>query len=187
MRTARAVNPSVLKGHCRAVGLPLYGEIEPHPNPLKIDHVWLMLDIGLDQPLKLAINTISIRNRDAGFDSRVRVGIHREPYSTLPLIGLYPHPGLDYSFFEATHNVFYEHYEHHALENLLVDRIRAAVLVEVWGELYAQRNIGIHQIHCRRASCAVPVDLQREDGALKFFFAEDNLCETLLFKFCGQP
>jgi len=183
----RNANPSILKGHCRAVGLPLFGEIEPHHNPLKVDHVWLTLDAGLGQPLKLAINTISIRNRDAGFDSRIRVGIHTEPFGSLPQIGLFPHPGLDYSFFESTHNVFYEHYEHHALENLLVEKIGTAILVEVWGELYSQRTIGIHQIHCRRASCAVPEDLQGRDGALKFYFAKNNLCETLLFKFCGQP
>lgn len=176
-----------LDGHCRAVGLPLYAEIEPDRNPLKVDHVWLMLDAGLEMSLKLAINTISIRNRDAGFDSRIRVGIHRETYAVLPQMGLYAHPGLDYAFYETTHNVFFEHYEHHAMENLLVDRIGSAILVEVWGELYSRHSVGIHQIHCRRASCAVPLDLVGNDGALKFYFAKDNLCETLLFKFCGQP
>jgi len=177
----------LLKGHCRAVGVPLYCEIEPDRNPLRVDHVWLMIDAGLQHPLKLAINTLSIRNRDAGFDSRIRVGVYREIFTALPKTGLYPHPGLDYLLIESSHNVFFEHYEQHSLENLLVEKIRDAILIEVWGELYARRSIGVHQIHCRRASCAVPLDPQGEDGALKFYYAHDNLSETFLFKFCGQP
>jgi hypothetical protein len=169
------------------VGRPLFGEIEPEMNPLKVDHVWLMMDIGEVLPLKLAINTLSIRNREAGFDPRVRVGLHRETYQELPEVGVYPHPGLDYGQYELTHNVFYEHYDQRTMENLLIDKIGSAILVEVWGELYASRSVGIHQIHCRRASCGVPIDLLGEDGALKFYFGTENSSEMLLFKFCGQP
>ena len=183
--------------HCRAVGRPLYAEIEPAVRPERVDHVWLMLDAGDpggEPPslspapvLKLAINTTSLRNRVAGFDPRIRVGIHRETYADLPAVGVFPHPGLDYAQYELEHNVFYEHFEHHAMEALLIDKIREAILVEVWGQLYTRSAVGIHQIHSRRASCAVPEDLIGKDGAIKFYYAEGSRCEMLLFKFCGQP
>lgn len=188
MRNKNPNDQAELKGPCRAVGVPLFGEIEPNANPLRVDHVWLMIDAGMSRPLKLAINTTSIRNRDAGFDPRVRVGLIRETYGNLPERGIFPHPGLDYSFLESTHNIFYEHFEHHHLEGFLIQKIEGAILVEVWGELYSRpRNWGVHQIHCRRASSGVPEDLLGRDGALKFFYRRDNACETFLFKFCGQP
>ena len=58
---------------------------------------------------------------------------------------------------------------------------------QAWGDLYIREHPGIHQVHSRRASCAVPRDIVGRDGALRFYFGRDTVCETLLFKFCGQP
>ena len=77
-------------------------------------------------------------------------------------------------------------HEHEPLTELLVTKAKTAVRAEVWGELYAKDHLGIHQIHCRRASCAVTTDLKGRDGALKLYYA-DNTSELFLFKFCGQP
>ena len=65
--------------------------------------------------------------------------------------------------------------------------MKAAIRAEVWGELYATDHIGVHQVHSRRASCAVTTDLKSRDGALKLYYPQDNLAEAFLFKFCGQP
>ena len=72
---------------------------------------------------------------------------------------------------------------------MLVEKAESAVRIEIWGELYARKKMGLHQIHSRRASCAVPEDKVGSDGALKFFFEADpdRFAELLLFKFCGQP
>ncbi|MEO8353939.1 MAG: hypothetical protein ABI680_19600, partial [Chthoniobacteraceae bacterium] len=96
-------------------------------------------------------------------------------------------PGQDYALIEATMNVFYEHYEQAALADLLIERAKRAVRAEVWGDLYAQDHLGVHQIHSRRASCAVPLDVKNRDGALQLYYSEENESELFLFKFCGQP
>ena len=69
---------------------------------------------------------------------------------------------------------------------LLIARTRAAVRIEVWGELYRRGHLGLHQIHSRRASCAVSTDLIGHDGALRFYLPEGK-AEMFLFKYCGQP
>ena len=46
---------------------------------------------------------------------------------------------------------------------------------------------GIHQLHSRRGSHAVPKDHLGRDGAVQFYFAESQRSELLLFKFAGQP
>jgi hypothetical protein len=44
----------------------------------------------------------------------------------------------------------------------------------------------LHQIHSRRASSAVPEDLRGRDGAVRFYFDEDQRSELALLKFSGQ-
>jgi len=83
--------------------------------------------------------------------------------------------------------IAYEPFEPDALAELLLERGKRAVRVEVWGDLYARDHLGVHQIHSRRASCAVSIDLKGRDGAIKFYYAEENAAELFLFKFCGQP
>jgi hypothetical protein len=168
-------------------GIPYTVAVEESEDPLKVDHVYLNVEAPPFGRLRVAINTVSKLNRAAGFDPRVRVGIIRSTYTEKPSPGLEECGGLDYAKQEEKHNVFYEAYEHTPLVEMLVAKMKTAIRAEIWGELYATDHIGIHQVHCRRASDAVPQDLKGRDGALKLYYPQDNLAEAFLFKFSGQP
>ena len=159
---------------------------EPAPNPAEVDHVWITLDVPPYGRVRAAVNTVSRISRISGCDPRVRVGIIRETWTALPEPGLTELDGLSYDALETSANVFYEVIEQSLLEEMLIVKSQRARAVEVWGELYARREIGIHQIHSRRASHAVPIDVPHRDGAIKFYFAEPQQSELLLFKFAGQ-
>lgn len=167
-------------------GVPYTVEVEVSEDAHRIDHVWITLEVPPLGKVRAAVNTISRFNRDAGFDSRVRVAIIPGTWDEKPEAGLVEEPGQDYGMIEAAMPVAYEFYEHEALTDLLVTKAKSAVRAEVWGELYAQDHLGVHQIHSRRASCAVTRDIKGRDGALKLYYA-DNTTELFLFKFCGQP
>ncbi len=170
-----------------AVGGDLQARSEDHPNPEFIDHVWITMETGSPDRLTVAVNTLSRRNRDAGFDPRVRLGILRGTWQHLPGRGVVRWQGFDYEEIEAGANLFFEHYERSALEELLLSTSARAILLEVWGAPYHhRRHPGIHQIHSRRASCAVPENIRNLDGALQFSFAEEQETALFLFKFCGQ-
>lgn len=171
----------------RVVGRPVHVQIEFNEDELRIDHVWITLEVVQWGPVRAAINTLSHLNRIAGFDERVRLGIVRENYETLPVSGIFPCKRFDYAEIEKTANVFYEHLSRPEMERFLIDRGSRAVLAEVWGDIYTLNHLGVHQVHSRRASCAVPHDFVGRDGALKFYFEPEKTCELLLFKFCGQP
>lgn len=162
-------------------------EIEYSPDPDRIDHVWLALALDHAAQMRAALNTLSRRNRDAGFESRVRVGILRSTCGQLPEPGIFECGRFDYADIEKQTNIFYEYHNQKEMETLLVEKSGRAILAEIWGDIYAHRHVGIHQIHSRHASCAVAEDIAGRDGALKFYYAEENACELLLFKFCGQP
>lgn len=168
-------------------GVPYFVEREPSVDPLLADHVWITLEAPPFGRLRAAVNTLSRLNRAAGFDSRVRLGIVRSTWEEKPPPGLVEEQGQDYALIESVTNVLYEHYESEVLAELMVMRAKQAVRIEVWGELYARDHLGVHQIHSRRASCALPLDLKSRDGALKLYYAEENTAELFLFKFCGQP
>lgn len=169
----------------RAVGRVMGAEVEEHDNPDEVDHVLIHMDMGGE--LVVAVNTLSKRNRLAGFDSRVRVGMVKGTWDALPALGAEICEGMDYADIEARTNVFYEHRERKELENLLMECCSQACVLEVWGAPYRHRRQGIHQIHSRRASCAVAEDITGRDGVLKFYFEEGHVTLMLLFKFCGQP
>jgi hypothetical protein len=173
----------------RACGIPVTVEVEQDPDPERIDHVWIEIDCGSAGLLLGAVNTWSRRNAMAGFDPRVRLGLLRDPWEKLPAIGLFPSSGLDYAEKESRANIYYEVFEQRPLEQLLIEKAKASVVIEMWGQFYSRKRPGIHQIHSRRASSAVSEDLIGHDGALKFYFENLNTrtSETLLLKFCGQP
>lgn len=172
----------------RAVGDALGATVEAHENPERIDHVWITMNVGLPARLLVSISTSSKRSRDAGFDPRVRVARLRSRWESLPPLGWEKFPSLDYQALEKDANVFYEHLDRPPLENMLVSRASQAVRLEVWGTPYHRKTQpGIHQIHSRRASSAVAEDMYGRDGALRFYFAADQVAELFLFKFCGQP
>ena len=167
-------------------GVPYTVTHEVAENPDDADHIHLTMEVPPFGRLRAAVNTFSRLNRAAGFDSRIRMGIVPAPYEKKPEPGLEELPGQDYAQLEAILPIAYESYDREPLAALLMEKMKRAVRAEVWGELYAREHLGIHQIHSRRASCAVALDLRNRDGALKLYYP-DGLSELLLFKFCGQP
>jgi hypothetical protein len=173
---------------CRAVGTPTFVTIEHSPHPERIDHVWVTMEVAGAGNMRAAINTKSLRNEAGGFDPRIRLGVLHKTDVTVPASGLFPSRPFDYAEIERQENIFYEHMERRDVELLITEKIDTATLIEVWGDVYARgHHRGIHQIHCRRASCAVPEDLRGRDGALRCYFEGTVRSELLLFKFCGQP
>ena len=168
------------------VGKPTHVQVEYSPYEDRVDHVWITLQVSECGFLRAAVNTLSRLNRDAGFDGRVRVGFVNETWETLPETGVFGCERLDYFEIETRTNVFYEFRSKPEMEALLTRKAGTAVLMEVWGDLYADKHVGVHQIHSRRASCAVSQDIIGRDGALKFYYQEEQASEMLLFKFCGQ-
>ena len=167
-------------------GVPYTVAVEESDDPLKIDHVYLNVEVPPFGRLRVAVNTLSRLSRDAGFDPRLRVGIIGSTFTEKPSPSLEECAGLDYAKQDEKHGVTYKIYEQAELQEMLVTKMKAAIRVEIWGELYARDHLGIHQIHCRRASKAMPVDMQNRDGALKLYFPQENATEAYLFKFDGQ-
>jgi hypothetical protein len=167
-------------------GTPIAFAAEIDRAPANIDHFWITLGTGTGESIRLALSTHSRQNAAAGFDPRMRIGIVTSTWKELPVAGLVKSIGLDYHALENVSPVTYVEYERPALELLLIQKTRSAILIEAWGELYVRAHLGIHQIHSMRASCSVPRDLIGRDGAIRFYFA-DARAELLLFKYCGQP
>jgi hypothetical protein len=181
--------------HIFASGEPLYAhvvgtvskvEMEVASTPDRVDHVWITIDVPPCGPVLLSVNTLSRLNRNEGFDPLVRVAIVKTSYAGTPEPFIEEAMGLDYATIEAQFHPRWESYEHDSLAELLMRRARAALRVEAWGEIYRKPHLGLHQIHSRRASCAVKTDLIGHDGALRFYL-RDGRAEMFLFKYCGQP
>src|SRR5260221_892173 len=163
-------------------GVPYTVAVEEAEDPLKVDHVYLNVDVPQFGRLRGAENTLPRLNRDAGFDPRVRVGIIHSTYTEKPAPSLEECNGLDYAKQEEKHGVKYEIYEPAALAEMLVTKMKTAIRAEIWGELYARDHLGIHQIHSRRPSKAVPQDVPNRDGALKLYYPQDNAAEAFPFQ-----
>lgn len=161
-------------------------EVENSAREENIDHVYVTIDAGLDRPVTLSLNTLSFRNRVAGHDPRIRLATLRWRWTHLPLRGLYPLEFFDYETVELLENTDFRLLEREAMEKYFAERCAACRLVEAWGVPYHRTHPGLHQIHSRRASCGVPQDLRGRDGALRFYFDEDQRVELALMKFCGQ-
>ena len=168
------------------VGVPYTVEIEQDGDPMRNDHVWITIEAPPFGRLRCAVNTLSRLNHDGGFDPRVRVAIMTSTWTERPPTTLEEVTGLDYATIEKQLGLTFELYEHAALSELLVTKAKAAVRAEVWGELFAGETLGVHQIHCRRASCAVKQDVKNRDGALKLYYPQEQAAEMFFFKFCGQ-
>ena len=162
--------------------------VEQEEDDRKIDHVWLTVRAGEFGRVDISLSTASRQSRALGFDPRVRVGIIRSTWRELPPAGVRPIDlPLDYATIEREHVIEYTAHERPALERLLIEKARRAIFVEGWGEFYVRKHVGIHQIHSRRSSHAVPRDVVGQDGALRFYFPHAKASEMLLFKFDGQP
>jgi len=177
-----------------AAGKPLYAhvvgtvakvEMETATSPDRIDHVWITLDVPPCGSVLLSVNTLSRLNRREGFEPTVRVAIVKTSYAGMPEPFIEEAMGLDYATIEAQFHPRWEPYGHDPLAALLMEKARAALRIEAWGEIYRAEHLGLHQIHSRRASCAVKTDLIGHDGALRFYLP-DGHAEMFLFKYCGQ-
>jgi hypothetical protein len=181
-RRVRLANNSL---YVHLVGIPYQVQIEPHPNELMVDHVWYDVEIPPCGRLRLTINTASRINQRAGFDPRMRMAVLESVYDQRPEPFMEEAPPLDYRELEAKGAVTYALYDHDPLEALLIAKGKKAMRVEAWGELYIRNHLGVHQLHSRRGSSAVPADFLGRDGAIKLYYA-DMTAEMLLFKFSGQ-
>ncbi len=181
-RRVREANHSL---YVHVIGIPYNTVIEPHDDETRVDHVWMNIEVPPCGRLSLSVNTLSRLNRDRGFDPRIRMAVVASTYDARPEPLIEEHAPLDYMVIEAMQNVEYKTWEHDALEESLIERGRRAVRIEAWGELYIRRHLGIHQLHSRRASCAVQTDHIGRDGALKLYYP-DKTAELLMMKFCGQ-
>ena len=142
----------------RIAGSVTHAQLEPAANPDELDHVWVTMTVPPFGRIRAAINTISRISRVSGFDARVRLGIVRSTWSELPAAGLSEIDGFSYETIESSANVFYEVFEQIALEEFLIERAQASVAAEVWGDLYARREIGIHRLYAdtRHHQASVP-------------------------------
>ena len=170
----------------RVVGNDLKGRVEATGHDHHPDHLWISLDPGFGIRVVVSVNTWSHRNGEAGFDPRVRLGILRGCWEEFPERGFSEWHRFSYDDLLGQETVDYRPLERVVLEQLLLDRMASAVMIEVWGAPYHRDHPGVHQIHSRSASCAVAESREGLDGALRFYFREERRTETLLFKFCGQ-
>jgi hypothetical protein len=178
-----------------ASGKPLYAhvvgtlakvEMEVTASPDRMDHVMITLDVPPCGPVLLSVNTFSRFNRNAGFEPRMSVAVVKTSYAGTPEPFIEEAMGLDYATIEAQFHPRWELRGREELSALLMEKARAALRVEAWGEIYRKEHLGLHQIHSRRTSCAVKTDIIGHDGALRFYL-RDGRAEMFLFKFCGQP
>ncbi len=169
-----------------AVGAVHHFEVERAEQEEKVDHVWVTLDAGLPVRLVASLNTLSWRNRVAGFDPRVRIAVIEERWTPPPHPGLRAAHFLDYETLETLHRPRFEILERTAVEEFFRRRCLGGNWVEVWGMPYRRHQPGLHQIHSRRASCAVHQDLRGRDGAVRFHHLREQRTELVLVKFCGQ-
>ena len=160
--------------------------VEAGPDPRKIDHVWITIRAGRFGQVRISVNTYSVRHAADGYDPRMRVAAVASRWTQLPEPGILPAGGLDYALLEREQAIVFREMERVALEDLLAARAGRAIFVQAWGALYLRDQLGIHQVHSRRASCSVRTDLVGQDGALRFFYREEAATELLLFKYCGQ-
>ena len=170
-------------------GTPIAFAAEVDLIPSNIDHFWITLEIDHNELLRIALNTHSRQNAAAGFDPRIRVGVISSIWRELPPAQIIKSRGLDYTEIEAKAGapITFVEYERPALETFLEERCTRSIFIEAWGEFYLRKERGIHQVHSRRASCSVTKDEIGRDGAIRFFFNENQTAEMVLLKYCGQP
>lgn len=170
----------------RVAGSVAEFRIENSVREENVDHVYVTVDAGLREPVILSLNTLSFRNRVAGHDPRIRLGTLRWRWSHLPARGLYPLEFFDYETVELIESVEYRVLERAAMEEYFALHCANCRRIEAWGAPYHRAQPGLHQIHSRRASAGVVTDLRGRDGAVRFYFDEDQRVELALLKFAGQ-
>lgn len=170
----------------RVAGPPMGYAIERKVDARRIDHLIIQVRAGGFGLLEIALNTYSLRSLNVGSDPRLRVAVVSSHWSALPPAGVSRSGGLNYSTLEVKNRIVFQELARPTLESLVIEKLNRSQLIEGWGEFYLRVHSGIHQVHSRRASRAVPADYLERDGAIRFYFRQNGLAELLLFKFCGQ-
>ena len=170
----------------RVVGVPWLGMVEPASADERVDHVWISIAVPGYGNVQLNLSTRSSRNRRAGFDDAIRLAVLRESGLPRPKPGVHACPRFDYADIERQEPLEYVRQTRDGMERILLDAAASSDLIEAWGSLYARDHVGLHEIHSRKASCAVPQDLRGRDGAVRFYRAGTTDSELFLLKFCGQ-
>jgi hypothetical protein len=171
-----------------AVAGPVTGsrrEISRHA--ANIDHVYVTIQAGQFGPLRISLNTSSLKNGLVGFDPRVRLAMVKQSWVTLPAAGIRLASPFNYADISAHNGVDEIVYEKAVLEELLIAKATSASFVQAWGELHVRPDLGLHQVHSRQPSSAVRKAVIGRDGSICFYFQPDQPAELLLFKFDGQP
>ena len=129
----------------RVAGTPVRFEVERHSDQKKIDHVWLHVKAGDHGPIRISLNTWSLKSFESGYDPRIRVAIVTSRWRKLPALGIFPSNGLDYADIPTTNSDGFFEYERLALEQLIASNFERAAVVEAWGEVYLRGHRGIHK------------------------------------------
>jgi hypothetical protein len=170
----------------RVAGTVVDFKVEQSARAENVDHVFVEVNAGLASTVTLSLNTLSFRSRVAGHDPRIRLGTLRWRWTRLPEAGLHPLEFFDYETVELAGWPEFIVQERAAMEEYFALRCANCRRIEAWGSPYHRQHPGLHQIHSRRASAAVAQGLRGSDGAVRFYFDEDQRSELALLKFTGQ-
>ena len=118
----------------RIAGEPVGFATERNPDPKRIDHVSIFVRASRFGVLHVTVNTLSLRNRDLGLDSRIYVGILETAWTQLPAADVVRSEPFDYATIVAPAAIRFQPYEQRALENMLEERVSQALFIEGWGE-----------------------------------------------------
>ena len=158
-------------------GEPIGFQVESDIDPRKIDHVWVTIRAGRFGPLRIAINTYSLKHADNGFDPRMRVGVLTSQWSQLPESGIFPSPDWTAPNSSVLRWSSTGKWNGRPWKRCSRQRRIRAIFVEAWGAFYRRDRFGIHHVRRRRASCSVRTDYSGRDGALRFYYREDSAAE----------
>ena len=170
----------------RVAGTPVRFEVERHSDQKKIDHVWLHVKAGDHGPIRISLNTWSLKSFESGYDPRIRVSFVTSRWRKLPALGIFPSNGLDYADIPTTNSDGFFEYERLALEQLIASNFERAAVVEAWGEVYLRGHRGIHQVHSRRASSVIATDHVGRDGAVRFYSRKAGRPNCCFSNFSGS-
>lgn len=169
----------------RVIGRPTQVRIEPARSDLNTDHVWIDVDSGSTGTIRMSVPTFSRKNLLAGYTPAIHLRQFRlPPPDPHPTPGIYPVARSNYADLETPNAPPIREMSRSEMEDLLLREGRSAALVEAVGHLYSRDHTGLHEIHSRRASCAVTRNVSDRDGWICFHHASHSL--LLLIRFCGQ-
>ncbi len=185
-RTVRAGDAEFRTGDfVRVAGVPLRSEEESGPDPQKNDHLWLTVRAGEIGEIRIALTTWSVPSLAAGVDPRVQLAVVSTRWTALPPAGISPGGRVDYEAICRDTGFSFRPHDAASIVREIVGRFSRAIFAEAWGELYVREHVGIHQVHSRRSSLALPTNVLGRDGALRLYF-DGGDAELVMLKFNGQ-